>query len=248
MTPEKLLENLYAIAYSLPEQERRFFCALEPAIDPNTHGEISAGHQLALLIRAIRTDMAQQYKRDDKRRTSAAALRRLYNASVSKQGGVRSHFAGAFLDEQGRQYITDGFTLLRLNTPSTALEWAQTPNDPHVYDTMPELLNSDGATVTLNLPTAAEVRAKIASDKAKFKASSHSKYEDFSTCYNWGDGLPMVNALYLLDILEALPGCTAACRPNELSCVYFHSPDGDALIMPIRKYTAHNANEQEEQE
>ena len=248
MTPEKLLENLYAIAYSLPEQERRFFCALEPAIDPNTHGEISAGHQLALLIRAIRTDMAQQYKRDDKRRTSAAALRRLYRASVSKQSRVRSHFAGAFLDEQGRQYITDGFTLLRLNKPSTALQWAPPPNDPHVYDTMPELLNSDGATVALNLPTAAEVRAKIASDKAKFKASSRPKYENFSTCFSWGFGLPMVNALYLLNILEALPGCTAACRPGELSCVYFHSPDGDALIMPIRKYTTHNTDEQEEQE
>ena len=248
MTSEKLLENLYAIAYSLPEQERRFFCALEPAIDPNTHGEINAGHQLALLIRAIRTDMAQQYKRDDKRRTSAAALRRLYNASVSKQGGIRSHFAGAFLDEQGRQYITDGFTLLRLNTPSTALQWAPPPNDPHVYDTMPELLNSDGATVALNLPTAAEVRAKIASDKAKFKASSRPKYENFSTCFSWGFGLPMVNALYLLNILEALPGCTAACRPNELSCVYFHSPDGDALIMPIRKYTTNSTDEQEEQE
>ena len=248
MTPEKLLENLYAIAYSLPEQERRFFCALEPAIDPNTHGEISAGHQLALLIRAIRTDMAQQYKRDDKRRTSTAALRRLYRASVSKQSGIRSHFAGAFLDEQGRQYITDGFTLLRLNKPSTALEWAPPPNDPHVYDTMPELLNRDGATVTLNLPTAAEVRAKIASDKAKFKASSRPKYENFSTCFSWGFGLPMVNALYLLNILEAIPGCTAACRPDELSCVYFHSPDGDALIMPIRKYTTHNTDEQEEQE
>lgn len=249
MTTEKLLENLYAIAYSLPEQERRFFCALEPAIDPNTHGEINAGHQLALLVRAIRTDMAQQYKRDDKRRTSAAALRRLYNASVSKQGWwIRPHFAGAFLDEQGRQYITDSFTLLRLNTPSTALQWAPPPNDPHVYDTMPELLNSDGATVTLNLPTAAEVRAKIASDKAKFKASSRPKYENFSTCFNWGDSLPMVNAIYLLNILEALPGCTAACRPDELSCVYFHSPDGDALIMPIRKYTAHNTDEQDEQE
>lgn len=248
MTPEKLLENLYAIAYSLPEQERRFFCALEPVSDPYSDDTINAGHQLALLIRAIRTDMAQQYKRDDKRRTRDAALRRIGKASVSKQGGIRSHFAGAFLDEQGRQYITDGFTLLRLNTPSTALEWAPPPNDPHVYDTMPELLNSDGATVTLNLPTAAEVRAKIASDQAKFKASSRSKYEDFSTRYNWGDGLPMVNALYLLDILEALPGCTAACRPNELSCVYFHSPDGDALIMPIRKYTTHNTDEQEEQE
>lgn len=77
MTPEKLLENLYAIAYSLPEQERRFFCALEPAIDPNTHGEINAGHQLALLVRAIRTDMAQQYKRDDKRRPAVPRLRRL---------------------------------------------------------------------------------------------------------------------------------------------------------------------------
>ncbi len=248
MTPQKLLENLYAIAYSLPEQERRFFCALEPAIDPNTHGEINAGHQLALQVRAIRTDMAQQYKRDDKRRTSAAALRRLYNASVSKQGGIRSHFAGAFLDEQGRQYITDGFTLLRLNTPSTALQWAPPPNDPHVYDTMPELLNSDGATVPLNLPTAAEVRAKIASDRAKFKASSRHKYENFSTCFNWGFGLPMVNAIYLLNILEAIPGCTAACRPDELSCVYFHSPDGDALIMPIRRHITNNTNEQEEQE
>lgn len=247
MTPEKLLENLYAIAYALPEQERRFFCALEPAIDPCGGDTINAGHQLALLVRAIRTDMAQQYKRDDKRRTSAAALRRLYNASVSKQGGIRSHFAGAFLDEQGRQYITDGFTLLRLNTPSAALQWAPPPNDPHVYDTIPAMLSTDGATVPLNLPTAAEVRAKIASDNAKFKASSRSKYEDFSTCYNWGDGLPMVNALYLLDILEALPGCTAACRPAELSCVYFHSTDGDALIMPIRRHIANSTDEQEEQ-
>ena len=248
MTPEKLLENLYAIAYSLPEQERRFFCALEPVSDPYGSDMINAGHQLALLILAIRTDMAQQYQRDDKRRTSAAAIRRIGKASASKQGRIRSHFAGAFLDEQGRQYITDGVTLLRLNTPSTELQWAPPPNDPHVYDTMPELLNSDGATVTLNLPTAAEVRAKIASDKAKFKASSRSKYEDFSTCYNWGDGLPMVNALYLLDILEALPSCTTACRPNELSCVYFHSPDGDALIMPIRKYTSRTTNEPDEQE
>lgn len=248
MTPEKLLENLYAIAYSLPEQERRFFCALEPSIDPNTHGEINAGHQLALLVRAIRTDMAQQYKRDDKRRTSATALRRLYNSSVSKRGWIRSHFVGAFLDEQGRQYITDGFTLLRLNTPSTALQWAPPPNDPHVYDTIPELLNSDGATVTLNLPTAAEVRAKIASDRAKYKAESHPAGDTLSTCFSWGDGLPMVNALYLLNILEALPGCTAACRPGELSCVYFHSPDGDALIMPIRRHIANSTDEQEERE
>lgn len=246
MTPEKLLENLYAIAYALPEQERRFFCALEPTIDPCGGDTINAGHQLALLVRAIRTDMAQQYRRDDQRRTRDAALRRIGRASASKQGKIRPHFAGAFLDEQGRQCITDGFTLLRLNTPSTALQWAPPPNDPHVYDTIPELLNSDGATVTLNLPTAAEVRAKIASDRAKYKAESHPAGDTLSTCFSWGDGLPMVNALYLLDILEALPGCTAACRPAELSLVYFHSPDGDALIMPIRRHIANNTDEQEE--
>lgn len=251
MTPEKLLENLYAIAYALPEQERRFFCALEPAIDPCGGDTINAGHQLALLVRAIRTDMAQQYRRDDQRRTRDAALRRIGRASASKQGKIRPHFAGAFLDEQGRQCVTDGFTLLRLNTPSTALQWAPPPNDPHVYDTIPELLNSDGATVTLNLPTAAEVRAKIASDRAKYKAESHPAGDTLSTCFSWGDGLPMVNALYLLDILEALPGCTAACRPSELSIIYFHSPDGDAIIMPVRKYitrSEEDSDEQEEQE
>lgn len=251
MTPEKLLENLYAIAYALPEQERRFFCALEPAIDPCGGDTINAGHQLALLVRAIRTDMAQQYRRDDQRRTRDAALRRIGRASASKQGKIRPHFAGAFLDEQGRQCITGGFLLIRLNTPSNVLEWAPTPNDPHVYDHIPELLNSAAATVTLTLPTAAEVRAKIASDKAKFKASSRPRYESVSTCFNWGDGLPMVNSIYLLDILEALPGCTASCRPDELSCVYFHSPDGDAIIMPVRKYitrSEEDSDEQEEQE
>lgn len=248
MSPEKLLENLYAIAYALPEQERRFFCALEPAIDSHTHGGISAGHHLALLVRAIRTDMAQQYQRSDKHRTSTAALRRIGRAAAAKQGGIRSHFAGAFLDEQGRQCITDGFTLLRLNKPSTALEWAPPPNDTHVYDTIPDMLNSDGATVTLDLPTAAEVRAKIASDRAKYNAESHPAGDTLSTCFTWGDGLPMVNALCLLDVLEALPGCTAACCTGELSPVYFHSPDGDALIMPIRKYTAHSDEDPDEQE
>ena len=121
MTPEKLLENLYAIAYALPEQERRFFCALEPAIDPCGGDTINAGHQLALLVRAIRTDMAQQYRRDDQRRTRDAALRRIGRASASKQGKIRPHFAGAFLDEQGRQCVTDGFLLIRLNTPSNVL-------------------------------------------------------------------------------------------------------------------------------
>lgn len=104
------------------------------------------------------------------------------------------------------------------------------------------------AAAAANSRAAAEVRAKIASDRAKYKAESHPAGDTLSTCFNWGDGCPMVNALYLLDVLEALPGCTAACRPSELSSVYFHSPDGDALIMPIRKYTAHNTDEQEEQE
>lgn len=42
--------------------------------------------------------------------------------------------------------------------------------------------------------------------------------------------------------------CTAACRPGELSLVYFHSPDGDAIIMPIRRHIANSTDEQEEQE
>lgn len=42
--------------------------------------------------------------------------------------------------------------------------------------------------------------------------------------------------------------CTATCRPGEMSCVYFHSPDGDALIMPIRRHIANSTDEQEEQE
>ncbi len=104
------------------------------------------------------------------------------------------------------QDITDGFTLLRLNTPSTALQWAPPPNDHHVYDTMPgaaEQATAPPLPSTYQPPPRYAPRSPATG--ANTRPSSHPAGDTLSTCFSWGFGMPMVNALYLLNILVAIP-------------------------------------------
>lgn len=81
----------------------------------------------------------------------------------------------------------------------------------------------------------AEVRAKIKSDRAEYKASGRSKYESFVSTYDFGVGLPLVNAEYLLDLLELFPDCEIYAHDNPLYPIYFKSASGEAVLCPIRK-------------
>lgn len=53
-----------------------------------------------------------------------------------------------------------------------------------------------------------------------------------------GEDFPVVNARYLRDAMEMLPGGKVYCQDNArrmFSPVYVKSPDGIALILPIRR-------------
>ena len=158
-------------------------------------------------------------------RTKAAA-RVIKSAKASHP--FRECFHGAWNDSAGRQCICDGFQAYRLREP---LPLEKIPENESPLDLDRIVTPNQGE--SLNLPDIAELRAYIKTEKARLKASEQPPIP----IYDFGDGLPALNAEYLLTALELLPGCTATAsklRPL-LNCVYFESDAGDGCICPIRK-------------
>lgn len=91
------------------------------------------------------------------------------------------------------------------------------------------------ADVAREVMAAAELRAKIKYDRAKYKAQRRSKYETFIPKYDFGGGLPLVNAEYLLDLLELFPDCEIYAHENPIYPIYYKSAAGEAVLCPIRK-------------
>ena len=53
--------------------------------------------------------------------------------------------------------------------------------------------------------------------------------------WDFGEGLPAVNASYLLSMLTILPSATLFVCGGEASGVWFNSASGDGLLMPVHK-------------
>lgn len=129
---------------------------------------------------------------------------------------------------RGRQCVCDGFQAYRLREP-LPLEPrpadAQTPLD--LAKVFPCDLNDRHA---FALPTAADVRAHIKTERAKNGRKA-------VVLWDFGDDMPAVNAQYLLNALTVLPSASqvymADGAARYVSPLYIQSGDGEALILPV---------------
>ena len=149
---------------------------------------------------------------------AAPALRRLAKNSP------REEQRGVFLDEQGRQIACDGFRAVRLNEPVKGIPEVKPFFD---FEKMVEIRKGDRH--DLATPDPGELR----------KENSHQREQKKkSPIWDFGEGLPAVNASYLLSMLTILPSATLFVCGGELSGVWFNSSSGDGLLMPVRKKRA----------
>ena len=136
----------------------------------------------------------------------------------------------AIFEDAGKYCACDGYRLLRFSEPLSSdipvtyekLNTAKAIGDPAAYS------------VALALPSASDLRKDIKIAKSGHCAAGHVHGE--GTNYDFGYGLPMVNAAFLLDMLYALPDCKAYCqegRPN--APVYFVSGENDGILLSVRK-------------
>ena len=233
LTTEQTLERVLRIARSLPETERQYFDfdQKHPVDCGKNHSAI--GVQLSALVIDLRETIATEEECRRGRAVPYAAAKRICKRAVERNSH-RPSTRGAWIDADGKQCLCDGMTGVRLNSPFK-LTVAPAPECGERFDLdsviRPVRLNS----VALKRPAIAELRAKIKSDRAEYKASNRSKYESFVPTYDFGAGLPLVNAEYLLDLLELFPDCEIYAHENPIYPIYFKSAAGEAVLCPIRR-------------
>lgn len=184
---------------------------------------------LAPLTLELRADVLQAAVKSAGRSSALAAAKRLLkNASYNSH--VNCH--GAWLQD-GKQCLCDGYHAVMLDNEISGLP--QIPADVERFDLDHSISYSrDNCGAVLELPTVAELKAYIKTRKAEYKARGVKE----PVSYDFGEGLPLVNAHYLLDMLELLPGCTAVCRREKplISGIYFKADgQGEGILLPVRK-------------
>lgn len=232
LNTEQTLERVLRIARSLPETERQHFdFAQQHPVDCGKNSP-AIGAQLSALVIDLRETIATEEECRRGRAVPYAAAKRICKRTVERNGH-RPSTQGAWIDAEGKQCLCDGMTGVRLNSPFK-LTAAPEPECGEQFDLdaviRPIRLNS----IALKSPSTA-LRAKIKSDRAEYKASGRSKYESFVSKYDFGVGLPLVNAEYLLDLLELFPDCEIYAHDNPRYPIYFKSASGEAVLCPIHK-------------
>ena len=152
---------------------------------------------------------------DEQAGKAAPALRRLVKS------GTHEEWRGVFLDEQGRQIASDGFRAVRLNEPVKGI-----PEVKPFFNFEKVVTDRKGNRRDLVTPEPGELRKEISRQRALKKKDP---------IWDFGEGLPAVNASYLLSMLTVLPSATLFVCGGEASGVWFNSASGDGLLMPVHK-------------
>lgn len=230
MTNDKMLQSVYDLALYLSEEDGN---AYKFCLEREIRDAPGLGGKLASLTLDLKDAVAQDAARASGRGSARVAANRIIKNAIRCQ--TRESLHGAWM-ENGKQCLCDGYRGVILDS--------EIPGLPQVKEDM-EKMSLEGilkplrahAGARLSLPTTGELKAAIRLHRAEEKAKKASKNRRPAT-WDFGKDLPTVNAEYLLDILELLPGCTATVseiRPIS-STIYFQAEGvGEGCLCPTRK-------------
>lgn len=130
-----------------------------------------------------------------------------------------------------KQYACDGHRAIRLNTPID-LPAAPVPCTTDFNRIFDEARHN--ATKPLETPALGELKSYIKTKKAEYKAKHGRNASKEIILWDFGKDCPVVNAVYLLDILTAFPDATITFSTTTAP-LYFCHTDGEAILLPVRR-------------
>lgn len=187
-------------------------------------GAVPAVFTLSNLLIALEDDIrAENAKTSGKGNLHKAASRIIKNASSEKMKGA--------MMQDGKQFVCDGYRLLIIDNPLD-LPAPPVPGGED-FKIQPVIGPCRLYDMPLDLPSIPDIKAYITLEKAK-RTSKHKK----PIYYDMGDGLPAMNAEYLLTMLEADPAFIVTWSGKTTTPIYFKGDGIEGILCPIRKKAA----------
>lgn len=178
---------------------------------------------LITLCAALRDDM----RREANKASGKANIDKAMRAIIKNAPEHKQQLQGAFVRD-GKQYACDGYRAIRLNTPID-LPAPPVPCTMDIGRLFAEARHN--ATTPLETPTLGELKTYIKITKAENKAKYGKNKK--TILWDFGEGRPVVNAAYLLDILTAFPDAAITCG-TITDPLYFCHAAGEAILLPVR--------------
>lgn len=183
-------------------------------------------------LAVIYTEAKKEYNNELAKSAGRLDAKKAAERMITELRQGRRSNAGKFKTPDGKYIYCSGYHGIRITDAFDLPDWQGVPPEGIIkcFDTYAQ---NNGERVTP--PTVAELKNIIRQTKAENKGKS--KYAKTPARYDFGEGLPMVDAQRLLDILESLGDVTittAAGNPM-VSGIYCQSDIGDAILMPIKK-------------
>lgn len=171
----------------------------------------------------LRDDIrTKEAKKNGKTNALSAAKRILKTAQKTPRPALHKAFYN-----NGLQCVCDGMRGVQLKN---ALPLEELPADVETINFARFLDDAkQNNEIVLELPELSALKAYIKIEKFKNKIA---KTKDI-IYYDFGPALPFVNAEFLADQLEILPGCKAYAKTNGFN-IYFESDDGRGMLCNIR--------------
>lgn len=183
---------------------------------------------LANLMIDLREDIAAAGMKASGRGSILSAVKRILRVAVKR--GASPDFHRAWTGKSGRQYVCNSYVGLSFSEP---LDLPQADpdegRDRSAVENQIDTIPADVAPV--DLPPLAMVKTHI----KLCKASGEYVSKDKVIGWDFGPGVGIVNAQYLADVLEALPGTSAFSTPGkDVTPLFFEDSAGNrGILCPI---------------
>jgi len=219
-----LLERLHHILNALPEEDQK---QAEYFLKDMSHYYDTLNTPAAIvtdLIKEVTEDIRRESARDGGKLAELKAAEKILD-QVPEGKASGGYMSG------DRQIVGGAYSVVRLVRPLPVRELPA--GAEHLdYD---KIVNqaSENAGAVLIMPTLAELKAHIKIDKA-----AHKNLKKYKPCWDFGEGLPRVDAAFLLEVLTILGECKAVCGyayPTKQPLYFMNKSGDDAILLPVRK-------------
>lgn len=183
--------------------------------------------ECARLLLMAQEDMASK-------KVSKSVFRGVNSIYKSANASHRDAYKGAWHDKEARQCLSDGYRAVRLNPAFSVSSIPAAPKDMERMDMETLFSPCYEYEASLPLPRIEDVNRRIKEERARRKTERYKK--DTPITYDFGEGLPLMNAAYLCDMLNIFDDCTEAKWSGRTNApIYFKGKAGDGIVLPVYK-------------
>lgn len=172
------------------------------------------------IVQGLKEEIALKTQKSAGRASRFKAALRFSKRAKKEMADRMPGIAGAFIGENGAQYITNSHVAVRYKIPFEGLVNAEEGNHPN----MDRILDVYDSSLPVTLPTLAELKTNLKLDKAEGKGHSHTEI----------DGVPF-STDYLIQLSEMdEPTEAYFSAKGKFPCLVVFGEGAQGIVCPVR--------------